>query len=64
MLSCPKCYLVLKNHNPSIHKQPFYKFSLTLSSFLFQIAIPSASPYLSSIPNIQQCAQHHNMVLV
>jgi len=49
----------IKNHNPSVYKQPFYKFHLTLSSFLFQIALPSASSHLPSIPNLQQCAEHH-----
>ena len=62
MHSCPKCYLVLKKHNPSVYKQPFYKSSLTVSPFLFQISIPRASSQLSSLPKLQQCAQHYNMV--
>ena len=62
MLLCPKCYLVLKKHNPSVYKQPFYKFLLRMCPFLFQIAIPSASSQLSSLPNLQQCVQHHNKV--
>ena len=35
-----------KNHKPSAYKQPFYKFSLTFSSFLFQIAILGCHQFL------------------
>ena len=63
MLCCPKFYLVLKNHNPSIYKQPFYTCLLTLTYFLFEIAILSVCSQLSSIPNLQQCAEHHHIPL-
>jgi hypothetical protein len=61
MVLCPKCCLEYKNNIPSVHEQPFYKFSLIFSSFLFQIAIPSASSQLSSIPNLQQCTELHHI---
>jgi len=51
----------IKNHNPSIYKQPFYNFVSTFSYFLNQIAIPSVCCQLSSIPNLQQCAEHHHI---
>jgi len=60
MLLCPKCYLELKNYIPSVHKQSFYMFSLTLTSFLFQIASGNASSQLS-IPYLQQCAEHRHI---
>jgi hypothetical protein len=60
-LSCPKSYPVIKYHNPSLYKQSFCKFSLTWKSSLIQIAIPSACSQLSSIPNLQKCAKHHNI---